>query len=81
MTMDPSDRPAMADAAGRDDAADGLGDLYQPPAESDAGDAQPGDEISRGIGDEIPGEGGVPVTEGEVPGVSTGVDLGRPLGG
>ncbi len=39
MTMDPGDRPAMTDSAGRDEAADGLGDLYEPPAESDAGAA------------------------------------------
>ena len=80
MTSNASDQPGMNDSAGRDEAADGLGDLYQPPAESDAGDSQSGSDSSRGIGDEIPGDGGSPVTEGEVPGVSTGVDLGRPLG-
>ncbi len=80
MTTNPSDQPDMSGSAGRDEAADGLGDLYEAPAESNAGGDSGDETVSRGIGDELPGDHGVPVTEGEIPGVDTGVDLGRPLG-
>ncbi len=83
MSMDPQTTPEMDDAAGRDEAAEGLGDLYEPPAESSAGaDSSAGEDQSRAVPADAAGSGSgdSTATAGDVPGGTTGGDMSRPLG-